>query len=41
MNGRTLLHYAADSGNSDVLKELIQNGAKVNVKKIKLQKIFV
>lgn len=32
MNGRSLLHYAADAGNYDVLKELINNGANVNVK---------
>jgi ankyrin repeat protein len=31
MNGRSLLHYAADAGNFDVLKELINNGANVNV----------
>ena len=32
MNGRSLLHYAADAGNFDVLKELISHGANVNVK---------
>jgi ankyrin repeat protein len=31
MNGRSLLHYAADAGNFDVLKELVNNGANVNV----------
>ncbi len=31
MNGRSLLHYAADAGNFDILKELINNGANVNV----------
>ncbi len=31
MNGRSLLHYAADAGNFDVLKELINSGANVNV----------
>jgi len=31
MNGRSLLHYAADAGNFDVLKELVDNGANVNV----------
>ncbi|CAF3034284.1 unnamed protein product [Rotaria socialis] len=30
MNGRSLLHYAADAGNYDVLKELVDNGANVN-----------
>lgn len=32
MNGRSLLHYAADAGNYDVLKELVNNGANVNVR---------
>lgn len=32
MHGRSLLHYAADAGNFDVLKELIANGANVNSK---------
>lgn len=32
MNGRSLLHYAADAGNFDVLKELISHGANVNVR---------
>ncbi|CAF1217450.1 unnamed protein product [Adineta steineri] len=32
MNGRSLLHYAADAGNFDVLKELVNNGANVNSK---------
>ncbi len=31
MNGRSLLHYAADAGNFDVLKELVSHGANVNV----------
>jgi ankyrin repeat protein len=31
INGRTLLHYAADAENEDILKELINNGANVNV----------
>ena len=35
MNGRSLLHYAADAGDFDVLKELVNHGANVNVKKFK------
>ncbi|CAF0775303.1 unnamed protein product [Didymodactylos carnosus] len=32
MNGRYLIHYAADSGNFDILQELIKNGANINIK---------
>lgn len=32
LNGRLLSHYAADAGQVDVLKELVHNGAKVNVR---------
>ncbi len=35
MNGRSLLHYAADAGNYDVLKELVNNGANVNVNNLR------
>jgi ankyrin repeat protein len=29
------LHYAADAGNYDVLKELVNNGANVNVNNLR------
>lgn len=31
INGRTLLHYAADYGQSDVLGYLLEKGADANV----------
>jgi ankyrin repeat protein len=41
MNGRSLLHYAADAGNFDVLKELVNNGANVNVNLLCLFFVYI